>query len=59
MIQKFRRRIALALLPAILLALKPTEAQSNSALLAVLAVYVGTAGIGCVFVGIAVIGGIS
>lgn len=58
MIQKFRRRIAITLLPAILLALKPTEARSNPAIVAP-AVCVGSAGIGCIFVGVAVIGGIS
>lgn len=58
MIQKFRRRIAISLLPAALFTLKPTEAKSNPAIVAP-AVCVGSAGVGCVFVGVAVVGGIS
>ncbi|MBW4443876.1 MAG: hypothetical protein KME10_22155 [Plectolyngbya sp. WJT66-NPBG17] len=38
MIAKFRQRIALALLPAVLITLKPTEARSNPALVALLLV---------------------
>ncbi len=53
MIKKFRRRIALALLPAVLITLKPTEARSNPAIIAPAAC---ATGVGCIAVGIVFIG---
>lgn len=52
--RKTRQRIALALLPAVLIALKPTEARSNPAMIAAPAAC--ATGVGCVAIGIVFIG---
>lgn len=54
MIQKFRRRVAIALLPTILVSLKPIEARANPALVAAPAAC--ATGVGCIAVGIVFIG---
>lgn len=54
MIRKFRRKIAVAILPAMLISLKPIEARANPALVAAPAAC--ATGIGCVAVGIVFIG---